>query len=80
MDATKQVFRLTEENLSHLVGQEAYPDAAVALDRFRKIRSNGGTPRCFHSQRHGFSVLDAENPSQWEKIMTLESSSEPFPT
>ncbi len=79
MDTTKQVYHLTEDALSRLVEQGSHTEAVGAQDKFQKIKADGGTPRCFYSERHGFAVLDADNPSQWERIMSLEASSEPFP-
>jgi hypothetical protein len=79
MDSRKQIYHLMEGVLWRLVGQGTYPDAQGASDRFKKIKTDGGTPRCFYSQFNGFSVLDENNPDQMRIAMSMEQRSKPFP-
>lgn len=79
MTNRRRLYYLTKTVLWRLAGQGTYPGAQPALDRFRKIEAAGGAPQCFYSEFNGFTVLDANDPQQMRRSISMESRAEPFP-
>ena len=79
--SSRQIYRLSEEQLVKLVGEGTYPGAKEAWDRIIAIRKAGGRPVCFYSEFSHFSVSDANDQSidVINRVLSMEQRSKPFP-
>ena len=78
--SAQQWFYLDESQLIKLVGQDTYPSANNAWDRFIQIKEAGGTPKVFYSEHNDFTVLDDNEPDVMRRIMSIEQSAKRFPS
>ena len=76
----KQVYRLSDEQLTKLAGQNTHSGVQDAWEHYRRIQAAGGRPVCFHSEFNGFTVLDdnASDASAIQRILRMEQQSKPF--
>jgi hypothetical protein len=79
--AAKQLFQVSEERLTKLVGQGTYPGAQAAWERALAIREAGGRPACFYSEFNGFTVLDEHDPDTGaiQRLISMEQRAKQFP-
>jgi len=78
----KQIYSLTLEQLTRLVGQGTYRDqgADAALGQARKIVDRGGAPEIYFSEFDHFTVLDGSDPKEFNRSLSLSSRARPFPS
>lgn len=74
----KQWYFLTEDQLWKLVGQGTHPDAAEALEEFRKIKEAGETASIYYSEFDGFRVINESNPDQMRIGLSISSQAKRF--
>jgi hypothetical protein len=72
----KEWVSLTEWQLSRLVGP--YPEAAHAEKQVEKIKSAGHVVSIFYSGFNGFSVLDENDPKQFQLALSLRQCAKPW--
>lgn len=78
--SAKQIFHVSEEQLTKLAGQGAYRNARVAWERANEIRKTGGRPVCFYSKFSDFTVLDDHDsePDNVRRLLSMMQRSKPF--
>jgi hypothetical protein len=72
----KEWISLTELQLLRLVGP--YPEAADAEKQVEKIKGAGHVVSIFYSGFNGFSVLDEDDPKQFERAVSLRQAAKPW--
>jgi hypothetical protein len=77
--ASKQLYRVTEEQLAKLAGQNALNGAVDAFKKAAAIRARGGKPVCYFSEFNGFSVLDDNDSTTFQYHLSLERRARPYP-
>jgi hypothetical protein len=73
---TNEWITLTELQLLRLVGP--YPEAADAEKQVEKIKGAGHVVSIFYSGFNGFSVLDENDPKQFQLALSLRQRAKPW--